>query len=328
MRARLNTRGFTIVELLIVIVVIAILAAITIVAFNGVQNRAKVSSIQGDLSNALKKIEVYRFQTSTTEDYPPTLTAAGYSSGTNALTYSVNNSVSPKQFCLSAQNGTLTYFVTQASTQPSEGDCIIQNGLVGWWRLNGDTLDSSGNARHGTGTALTAATGQNGTASNAYTFIPASSSRIDLPTSAAVTGNDPYSLSAWFRTSAAGVYGIVGWGTWGTANSVTALRVGNSPVGLSHYWWSNDQNVSFANVANNQWHHVVATSDGTSQRMYVDGTLLSTRAAAGHAATASGVTIGRTSASEYFNGQLDDVRIYDRTLNQTEVSTLYSAGAQ
>jgi len=37
--------GFTIVELLIVVVVIAILAAITIVAYNGIQNRAKSSAV-------------------------------------------------------------------------------------------------------------------------------------------------------------------------------------------------------------------------------------------------------------------------------------------
>ena len=41
--------GFTIVELLIVIVVIAILAAITIVAYTGIQDRAKESNVQSDL---------------------------------------------------------------------------------------------------------------------------------------------------------------------------------------------------------------------------------------------------------------------------------------
>jgi prepilin-type N-terminal cleavage/methylation domain-containing protein len=52
-------RGFTIVELLIVIVVIGILAAITIVAYNGIQNRANDSAIQTDLNNVAKKIREF-----------------------------------------------------------------------------------------------------------------------------------------------------------------------------------------------------------------------------------------------------------------------------
>ena len=52
-----KNRGFTIVELLIVIVVIAILAAITIVAYNGIQNRAKASSAQAAANTVIKKAE-------------------------------------------------------------------------------------------------------------------------------------------------------------------------------------------------------------------------------------------------------------------------------
>jgi prepilin-type N-terminal cleavage/methylation domain-containing protein len=52
-----KSRGFTIVELLIVIVVIAILAAITIVAYNGIQNRAKTSSGQAAANSMVKKFE-------------------------------------------------------------------------------------------------------------------------------------------------------------------------------------------------------------------------------------------------------------------------------
>lgn len=51
-------KGFTIVELLIVIVIIAVLAAITIVAYNGVQNRANDTVIQSDLDSLNKKIRL------------------------------------------------------------------------------------------------------------------------------------------------------------------------------------------------------------------------------------------------------------------------------
>jgi prepilin-type N-terminal cleavage/methylation domain-containing protein len=52
-------KGFTIVELLIVIVVIAILAAITVVAYNGVQNRARTSAGSSNANMIAKKAELY-----------------------------------------------------------------------------------------------------------------------------------------------------------------------------------------------------------------------------------------------------------------------------
>ena len=52
--------GFTIVELLIVIVVIGVLASITVVAFNGVKARAQIASSQSDLKRNMKQLLSYK----------------------------------------------------------------------------------------------------------------------------------------------------------------------------------------------------------------------------------------------------------------------------
>lgn len=54
------TAGFTIVELLIVVVVIAILATITIASYNGISARAKVTVVQADLRNLQQAVQLYQ----------------------------------------------------------------------------------------------------------------------------------------------------------------------------------------------------------------------------------------------------------------------------
>lgn len=63
--------GFTIVELLIVIVIISILATITIVAYNGIQQRARDTKRSSDVASIQKVLEVYKAQ-SNDDTYPYT----------------------------------------------------------------------------------------------------------------------------------------------------------------------------------------------------------------------------------------------------------------
>ncbi len=99
--------GFTIVELLIVIVVIGILAAISIVAYNGVQNRAYDSSVESNLSMMVKKITA---ESADTGIYPMPTAAMGIKLSKSAYQTSQNN----MYFC---RNTTTNKFALSARTR-------------------------------------------------------------------------------------------------------------------------------------------------------------------------------------------------------------------
>jgi prepilin-type N-terminal cleavage/methylation domain-containing protein len=117
-----QTGGFTIVELLIVIVVIAILAAITIVAYNGIQERSRASAVSSALNQATKKLALY--QIDNPNQYPADLAAAGITDTSSvSYQYTVNNSVSPATYCITATTGPTSYKSSSAATTPIKGGC-------------------------------------------------------------------------------------------------------------------------------------------------------------------------------------------------------------
>ena len=145
--------GFTIVELLVVIVVIGILAAITIVSYTGISSRANVSALQSDLTNASNQLKMYQIDHST---YPTSIDASNCpldslgvvdnsyclkpSSG-NSLLYSSNNNSNPQTFSLYAiNNSTSTKYRTTDSSSPIVATPVVATGgtitNVGGYRIH------------------------------------------------------------------------------------------------------------------------------------------------------------------------------------------------
>ena len=122
--------AFTIVELLVVIVVIGILAAITIVSYGGVTGRATIVSLQSDLTNASQQLKMYQV---TNSAYPTAIDCSATpaanticlkSSGSNTYnTIRVNNNTDPQTFCLAASNGNSEHYATD-NANPTTGVCI------------------------------------------------------------------------------------------------------------------------------------------------------------------------------------------------------------
>jgi len=159
--------GFTIVELLIVIVVIGILAAITIVAFNGVQSRAKDSAAQSMASQVGKKVAEYAVMNADT--YPAdkaSLLASTGVSETGGTTYDYIASPTQKAFCVTVTKQGVSYSFSSVSGAAVKGRCI--ENLAGNPNASGSSLwffGAAGSTHAATNKAIATDRAHNGTSS-------------------------------------------------------------------------------------------------------------------------------------------------------------------
>lgn len=116
--------GFTIVELLIVVVVIAILAAITIVSYNGITNRAKDTAILADGRVVASAIEMYRAENGT---YP--ICSGG--DGMSCTLASMRTVLVPKYTSALPDNATRPYMyvATEGSLGPAWSIRIYKDSI-------------------------------------------------------------------------------------------------------------------------------------------------------------------------------------------------------
>jgi len=145
------------------------------------------------------------------------------------------------------------------------------------------------------------------------------SATTDIP-----VGNSNYTISVWFNPSTtSGDRGLVGWGNFGTTNQVNALKITSS--GLVNYWWANDLQANYSFTIGD-WYNAVATFDGTTRSLWINGSLISSDTPVGHNVPYStNLEIGVTNGIEFFGGNMGEVQIFNRALSSTEVYDNYNA---
>lgn len=113
--------GFTIVEMLIVMVIISILASIILMFYTGASRKADIASLQSDLVSASKRLKLFEVESNV---YPTTIDCSTPNNATNyclqhdsgtTFSYTPNNTTYPATFVLDATKNGITYRITENS---------------------------------------------------------------------------------------------------------------------------------------------------------------------------------------------------------------------
>jgi hypothetical protein len=185
-----------------------------------------------------------------------------------------------------------------------------------WYDISGNgndvTMVNSGSIAWNNSGPVYFSTGANGWFSN-----PSGS---NLP-----VGNSQYTFIIWLQLGSSwGYNGFMSVGPFGDSNQANAFRSASTNI-LINYWWANDLGATSSVSPTNGWFNAVATYDGTTRSIWVNGVLLASDTPVGHNVTTSALQIGKTVGSEFLNGNVGEVTIYDRGLTSGEIIGIYNA---
>ena len=213
-------------------------------------------------------------------------------------------------------------------------DATLTDGLISYWKLDGDLTDSHGSNDGTAASGVTSLTSP-GAINYAPYFNGSSNSYIICDnlqwlnnTATAIT------MCAWVYTEQANHAYIISKGSNYSSNMGYHLYTTNTnPTKvLANYRLTNGQNnvVLSQDLALNTWYHVVSTFDGTTGKIYINGRLVNTTIQSGFIGNATtSFTIGAPSADPtawgyQWKGNIDEVGIWNRVLSPYEVSLLYN----
>ena len=202
----------------------------------------------------------------------------------------------------------------------------LQKGLVAHWTMSQDSLkgsllaDKTPYENDGTIYGATTFTTDRMGQPNKAMYFDGVNNYIDCGTPIIPAGD--FSISAWCynngvissNNSICGQYtsGQAGRMWFGFKPNVIGYRIGGETETVP--------------VEYNKHLHCVITREGTTVKVYLNGNLVITRTAVDSIYQGANTIIGSYDSTEgRFNGSIDDVRIYNRALSETEIKTLYNS---
>lgn len=216
----------------------------------------------------------------------------------------------------------------------------LKRGLKGYWAMEGDGADAakdlSGNANHGILKPTYPANCPEQVGSK--NMILDKALKFDGIQDYINCGNDPslnitdaITIEAWVYSSVGQSFkSLVQKGALGDYDYMLYWSGGASPsvnFGIKDSSGTSSWGTAVS-VSLNSWIHVVGVYDGDKLYIYINGELGSSKETAltNIRATSNNLNIGRWSSSYYFNGTIDEVRIYNRALSVPELRVGYDIG--
>lgn len=210
---------------------------------------------------------------------------------------------------------------------------ILTGNLVGYWSLDEgigtSAYDLSGNGN--TGTLVNSPTWQSGSNckfGSCLNLVSASSQYVSIGTTPNPSGS--FTLTAWINIASTGsTLPIMNKG-FNFAELGFTMRLSNHHLECGMQNGGYIQQDGTRIIDDNAFHLLSCVfTSGASMAVYVDGALDTSGATAVvGSANANTLFIGHDDAGNYWNGKIDDARIYNVALAVTQIAQLYSYGLE
>jgi glucose/arabinose dehydrogenase/PKD repeat protein len=207
--------------------------------------------------------------------------------------------------------------VTVSNSTPPPTGLVLAYGFE---EAAGTTANDASAAKN-TGTVNGATGSASGKFGRALSFDGVND-RVDVPDAASLDLTTGMTLEAWVRPTTNGKWRSVLFKERGTTSMVYALYSSNGSKPTTETFTSAVNAVPGPTALPlNAWSHLASTYDGTTLRLFVNGTQVASKAVTGAMPnTANPLRIGGNAVyGDYFAGLIDEVRVYNRALNATEI---------